>query len=92
MYARQNGVSIEHAWAGIFHHYPDFFPHVRFIALHRAFRTLGLVLFERAFFKAFGNIVKKLTAFWTQAFFPVVLPTAENINHQPGRFYFILHS
>lgn len=92
MSTRQNGVTIEHAWAGVFHHRPDLFPHVRFIAMHRAFRTLGFVLFERAFFKALGNIVKKLTAFRTQAFFPVVLPTAENINHQPDRFYFLLHS
>lgn len=37
MSARQNGVSIEHAGAGVFHHRPDLFPHVRFIAMHRAF-------------------------------------------------------
>lgn len=91
MSARQNGVSIEHAEAGVFHHCPDLFPHVRFIAMHRAFWTVGLVIFERTFFKALGNIVKKLTAFRTEAFFAVVLPMTENINHQPDCLNFLFH-
>ena len=48
MLARQNGVTIEHAGAGVSHHRFNFFPHVRFIAMDWALGAGRLVRLKRA--------------------------------------------
>jgi hypothetical protein len=92
MSPRQDGVAVEHSGAGIFHHRPDLLPHIRFIAMYRAFRASGLVFPKGASFKASRDIVKKSPAFRTQAFFLAMLSMAEDINHQLGRSDFLVHS
>mgnify|MGYP000921140761 CR=1 FL=1 len=92
MLARQNGVTIEHAGAGVSHHRFNFFPHVRFIAMHGAFGTLGLVILEGTFLQALFDVIKEFAAFITKIVFTAVVVTAVKINHHTNGFKFLFHS
>lgn len=47
----------KHPWTFRAHDVPDFFPHIRLIAVHRAFGASGLVVAMGTMLQAFGGIV-----------------------------------
>jgi len=91
MRTRQDRMPVKHAWAGIFHCCPDLFPHIRFVTVYSAFGALRFVLLEGALFKALHNVVQKLPALGTEAFFITMLSMAEDLNHRLSCSAFQLH-
>ena len=91
MLARQNGVTIEHTGPGISHHRFDFFPLGRFVTVHGAFGTLGLVILEGTFLKALPDVIQQFFAVRTEIVFTAVMTTAVKIDHQSDCFKFPFH-
>ena len=81
----------DHAGTGISHHRLYFFLHVRLVAMHGAFGTPGLVLFERTFFQPPLYISKKPAAFRAKRVFTAVMATAVKLNHFSDGVEFDFH-
>ena len=58
----KDGVVQEHAGTGIAHHLPYMLAHVRFVAMHGASRTTGLILAKAAMLQALNGIIQQCLA------------------------------
>jgi len=77
-------MTVKHAWPGIFHHRPDPFSHLGFVAMYGALSALWLVLPEGAFLKTSDNIVQEVPALGAQPLFGAMLSVAKDFNHCLG--------
>ena len=68
----------EHPRAAEAHHGADFLPHIRAVAVHRAFVALGLRIAEPAMLQTGQGVVKQLPAFIAQLLPAVVLPAPQS--------------
>jgi len=89
---REDGVAAEHAGAGVAHHRPDLLPHVRFIAVHGALRAFRLVVPERTFVEALGDIGEEFSTLRAQALRSVMVAMAEDLDHCFDGPAFLFHA
>ena len=74
----------EHSRAAEAHHIADFLPHIRSVAVHRAFVALGLGIAEPAMLQTGHGVVKQFPALTAQLLPAVVLPAPQS-DHMADR-------
>jgi len=87
-----------HAWANGAHNGTDFFPHVRFVAVHPAVPTGGFAFLEGTVAESFAGIRQQLPALGTEFVIAItfLLPgmvfSAILANHHGHGFFFSRHA
>lgn len=80
-----------HSWSRISHYIFDLIPHVRFITMHRAFFTGGLVRSESAQIQAFTCIFNEGPAIFTRDCITAMLIPAIKVDHLFKGIFFSLN-
>lgn len=82
----------DHSRSGVSHDLFNFIPHVRFITMHRALFTGGLISSESAQIQAFAGIVKKDPAIFTRDCIAAMLMPAIEADHLFKGIFFPLNT